>query len=702
MKKLLMALALLPLMAGAYETWTDPSTGIRWTYTILDDGTISLGDGYSATAVNRDTSGSLDILPTINGRAVTSIGDFSFQGCAGLTSVVIPDGVTSIGEHAFASCVALKTVSIPASVENLGGEDYCSNPLPVKGVFEGCDCLMSIEVAAENSYYADVGGVLYDRQTKVLITCPNGRSGSMTIPLGVTSIGDSAFEDCRGVTSVVIPSSVASIGDGAFCGCSGLTSVSICEGVAHIGAGAFSGCRGLSSVIIPLSVATIGDYAFSDCSGLMSIAIPSSVMSIGYSAFDGCGGLSSIFVNADNKAFCSIGGVLYDKAKTILIKCPEGMRGVLRIPASVEEIAEGALAISDGWYYVANIELQSIEVESPNSTYDSVDGILYDKKKAELVWCPAGKEGAVVISSGTMIVGEAAFAGCSGLTSVTIPEGVMTVGDFAFCGCSGLTSVTMPEGVMSIGHSAFRGCKWLTSMMIPSSVTSIGMDVFAGCKGLKEIVVDASNRFYCSRDGVLYDQAESKLICCPDGITGAVTIPMGVTGIDWESLGACSGLTAIRIDALNSEYSSLDGVVYDKSQRVLIRCPPGKTGTVTIPSSVVDVAWGAFSGCSSLSDIVVAANNLEYSSQDGILYDKRKSTLIRCPGGKTGAITIPSIVTSIEDYAFEGCSKLTSMTMHEGVIWIGYCAFEGCNRIRSMTIPSSVISIGVDGWGSQP
>jgi len=138
-------------------------------------------------------------------------------------------------------------------------------------------------------------------------------TGAVTIPLTlggkpVTSLGESAFYNCSGLTSVTIPNSVTSIGEWAFCYCSGLANVTIGNGVTSIESGAFADCRGLESVTIPDSVTSIGDWAFSGCSGLMNMSIPASVTRIGDSAFWGCGGLTSMTIpdsvnNIEGRAF---------------------------------------------------------------------------------------------------------------------------------------------------------------------------------------------------------------------------------------------------------------------------------------------------------------------------------------------------------------------------------------------------------------
>ena len=211
--------------------------------------------------------------------------------------------------------------------------------------------------------------------------------------------------------------------------------------------------------------------------------------------------------------------------------------------------------------------------------------------------------------------------------------------------------------VTSIGNSAFSRCSSLTSVTIPNSVSSIGCAAFSNCSGLTSIDVALENTHYSSIDGVLYNYAQDILIQCP-GAKTSVTIPNSVTSIGESAFSGCSGLTS-----------------------------------VTIPNNVTSIAWSAFSNCSGLTSIDVASENTHYSSIDGVLYNYAQDTLIQCPGAKT-SVTIPNSVTSIGGGAFYGCSGLISVTIGNNVTSIGDDAFYECSGLISVTIPNSVTSIG--------
>ena len=237
---------------------------------VIEDGVTSIG-AYAFY----NCSSLTDI--TISG-SVTSIGKSAFYNCSSLTDITIPGSVTSIGEIAFSWCSNLTSIEIPSSVTSIGESAFSSTP-------------WLTNKRQENGSLVIVNGILIDGRT-----C----SGEVTIPDGVTNIGNRAFQDCTDLTSVVIPEGVTSIGEFAFQNCTGLTSITIPDGVTSIGMTAFYGCRSLTSINIPEGVTSIGAFAFFECAELTSIKIPSSVTSIGDFAFSGCNNLNEITVPCDS------------------------------------------------------------------------------------------------------------------------------------------------------------------------------------------------------------------------------------------------------------------------------------------------------------------------------------------------------------------------------------------------------------------
>ena len=323
------------------------------------------------------------------------------------------------------------------------------------------------------------------------------------------------------------------------------------------------------------------------------------------------------------------------------------------------------------------------------ATYDIYTYVFSSDNKVTITGCDKSAKGAITIPSEidgksvTSIEG-AAFLGCTGLTSITIPNSVTSIGYAAFEDCTGLTSITIPNSVTSIGNSAFDGCTGLTSITIPNSVTSIGVTAFDGCTGLTSINVTSGNNYYSDNNGVLFNKKKTELIRYPEGKSQtSYTIPDSVTSIGWEAFERCTGLTSITIP---DSVTSIGATAFD-----------GCTGltSITIPDSVTSIGDLAFQDCTDLTSINVASGNNYYSDNNGVLFNKKKTALIRYPEGKSQtSYTIPNSVTRIGYYAFEDCTGLTSITIPNSVTSIETGAFFYCIGLTSITIPNSVTRIG--------
>ena len=337
--------------------------------------------------------------------------------------------------------------------------------------------MLMVSVQGEANVVASGDGWTLSDDGTLTVTGNNVRVASdnrvkkVVVSSSVTSIGAYAFSGCFGLASVEIPSSVKSIGERAFQGCGLTGELKIPSGVTSIGVAAFSGCSGLARVEIPSSVKSIGEIAFSGCSGLTGeLKIPSGVTSIGHDAFSRCSGLASVEIP---NSVTSIGAYAFSGCSRL---------ARVAIPSSVTSIGSGVFSGCSG--------LESIEVDKDNTKYDSRGGCnaIIETEANTLV---AGCKNTVIPSSVTSI-GDHAFSGCSGLTSVEIPSSVTSIGYEAFYGCSGLESVEMPNSVTSIGEWAFYGCSGLANVEIPNSVTSIGRSAFSGCSGLASVEIPNS------------------------------------------------------------------------------------------------------------------------------------------------------------------------------------------------------------------
>jgi hypothetical protein len=255
-------------------------------------------------------------------------------------------------------------------------------------------------------------------------------------------------------------------------------------------------------------------------------------------------------------------------------------------------------------------------------------------------------------------IGDFAFLGTS-LTSVTIPNSVTGIGDYAFDACLALTGVTIPNSVTNIGHAAFLNCDSLPDVTIPASVSNIGTRAFDQCPGLQAITVVAQNVYYSSVNGVLFDKSQNTLIRYPESLEGSYTIPSGVCNVGGYAFRGCLALTS-----------------------------------VTMPNSVTNIADYAFDYCFSLTNFTVGAQNAFYSSVNGVLFDKSQNTLIACPEGLGGSYTIPDFVTNIGTNAFAECISLTNVTISGSVTNIGDYAFYFCYSLSSVMIGTNVTALG--------
>ena len=269
----------LPIVSESVADVASAETYGDFEYSVLDDGTVEITK-YIGSAEK------VEIPEKINGKSVTSIGNYAFEYCENITSVTIPDSVTSIGFRVFSNCTSLTSITIPNSVTSISGE-----------AFENCTSLTAINVASENSNYVSVNGVLYNKDKTTIICYPAGKKdNNYKIPDSVTEIDDYAFNGCISLSSVTIPNSVTSIGVYAFEYCASLKSITIPDSVPLVGPGAFSNCTNLTSVTIQNGVMYIGNEAFANCTSLTGITIPDSVTWIGRYSFDGCTSLTSITI----------------------------------------------------------------------------------------------------------------------------------------------------------------------------------------------------------------------------------------------------------------------------------------------------------------------------------------------------------------------------------------------------------------------
>ena len=445
-------------------------------------------------------------------------------------------------------------------------------------------------------------------------TYENGK-GIIKFDSDVTSIGVSAFDSCTSLTSITIPDGVTSIGDYAFWFTS-LESVIIGNGVASIGQWAFSYCTSLTSIALPDSITSIGDLAFQECCSLTSITIPISITSIGNSAFGSCSSLTSVYYKGDLSAWCKISFGGYD-ANPLNNGAKLYLNGVevtnITIPSDITKIK--------GHTFEGCKSLTSVTI--PDSV-TSIEGFAFHICKSLTN---------VTIGNSVTSIGAYAFNHCTSLTSVTIGSGVVSIGQWAFSNC-GLTSIIIPNSVTSIGNGTFEGCRSLTSITIPNSVTSIGYTTFSDCENLTSVTIPDS--VTSIGYGAFRYCTSLTSVTIPDSVTSigeyafidctsltSITIPNGVTSIGECAFSDCTSLTSITIpDSVTSigvcafvyctSLTSFYGKFASSDNRCLIidgvlnafAIGCGSTEYV-IPDSVISIRAAAFSGCNSLTSITI-------------------------------------------------------------------------------------------------
>lgn len=517
-----------------------------------------------------------------------------------------------------------------------------------------------------------------------LISCDKNASGTVTIPetvdseygkLPVTRISYSAFEDCYNITKIIIPDSVTEIGNWAFENCTNLTSITIPDSIVSIGSRAFSGCSSLiyneynnglylgnsinkyvvfakanSSDITSCNIYNgtriILNAAFSNCYNLTSLEIPDSVISLGAYAFEYCTSLSSLKISGN--------------LNEIGWRAFENCTGLMNIT-----IGSGNAEIDP--YDLICDSLVNIEVDKNNSQFSSHDGVLYNKDMTELLIYPKSRtETEFTIPDSVIEIYGLAFRGNSVLTTINIGTGVTSIGGYTFENCTGLNSIIIPDNVTEIRSNAFSGCTGLKNIIIGNGVTSIGDYAFYNCTGLTSIEIGNN---VISIDYYAFSNCRS---------LSNVVIGSGLSYLGWEPFDECTALKNIEVDKNNNCYSSVDGVLFNKDVTEMVIFPKSKEVTeYTVPNGVISIGY-LLSDCTNLVSVTLpeSITELYYSAFSG------------CTSLKN--ISLPDNLREIPPYAFSGCTNLESITIPESVTYIGARVFEGCTSLKHINVSNKI------------
>ena len=548
--------------------------------------------------------------------------------------------------------------------------------------------------------------------------------------VAVKTIGSNAFKDIQNITNVIIPSSVENIENSAFEGCTALSSITIPSSVICIGNNVFKNCKQLSEISIPCSVTSFGwgnfigwgsdqkitityggftgssstwsscsakvivtipegttsisNAAFEYCTGLSGIIIPDFVTSIGNDAFNGCTSLTEITIP---NSITNIGSYAFKGCSSLM---------EINIPSSVTTLRGRAFS---GW-----TSDQTIIINYGGFSSDSY------------TWKESSAKIKVTLPEGTTTINRSAFSNWTGLTEITIPDSVTAIESYAFQGCTSLIEVTIPDSVTSIGQDAFdnctnlkslklpefittipssmcSGCVNLMSIKIPDSVTRIEWYAFSGCSSLKEVTFGgnisfiSSDAFYNCTSSISFTEGTTTIPAWVGdrfkGVT-ALNIPASVSTINTNlfydyRIGLHKEMSTITVSPDNQYYSAENGILFNKDKTVLIRWPSA-CGTITIPDSVTEIKQGAFAHSTDIDSVIIPPSVKTIG----------ENAFYECPC----SIVFADGWAEIPEKALYKASMIKGVTLPNSVTSIGDSAFYGCSSLESLAIGNSIVHIG--------
>lgn len=316
------------------------------------------------------------------------------------------------------------------------------------------------------------------------------------------------------------------------------------------------------------------------------------------------------------------------------------------IPATLTKISDYA--------FYGCTAISSFSVVSSNTRYSSNNGVLFNKSQDTLFIFPPSKGSSYTIPSTVKHIGNSAFDNCLKVSSISIPSSVTSIGSYAFSYCSGITGdLILPSSLKKLGEGAFYGCWNLTGTInIPSTLVDLGNYCFLESNNVMAINVATSNPVYSSDNGLLFSKNVDTLFVCPPAKSATINIPSTVKLIGSHAFYNCSKLT----------------------------------GTLNIPQIVDYIGYYAFYGCTGLSSFSVDSNNSFFTSEDGVLLSKNKDRLIACPVFKTGQYQMPSSIKEIDPSAFAFCQISGILNLPANVSYIGDYTFYNCTQITNIEV----------------
>lgn len=515
---LCLLVTLLPLGARAAETVATGTCGENITWTLTDDGTLTVsGEGEAAeyTYSYPWQDYAEQITRVVFESGVTNVPNRAFGFYyPNLESVEIDLHLKVIGDSAFAECTSLSDVKFPYYVEVIGAGAFSNTAITSLNI--GTIMMQSIGSGAFS----------------------NTPLETVYLAHGLKELGDEVFSGCTNLKSAVLPSSLESVGMHLFLDCTSLEKVNISGALTYIADTMFKGCTSLKGFELHERVESIGMESFA-YSGLTSITIPMSVTAIS-SSFRGCVNLTEITFLGD-------------------------------APTFVSDSFDGVMATV---YYPENNESWSEEVMQDYGgtlTWESYIPTVASGTTGDLTWTLDGRGTLTIFGDGeinvyetgwkkykdqvkTLVIEEGVTGSVSGFTfyenlaSVSLPSTITRIGKDTFGGCEKLTEIVFPENLVTIDSNSFGGCVGLTEVYIPASVTEFGARPFGGCVNLAGIWVDENNPSFTSdANGVMYSKDMTELVEAPGMLAGEYVIPETVTSIRWAAFDSCTRLTSVTI-----------------------------------------------------------------------------------------------------------------------------------------------------------
>ena len=633
----------------------DCGTGVTFTLsnmelTISGEGAIDdYSEGGAPWYANRG-----DIETIVIGNGITAIGSYAFAGCRNVTSVTIGTAVTTIGKGAFDECAALTLVAIPEKVTTIGD-----------GAFADCSSLSNV-----------------------------------TGMDGVTKIGANAFASTA-IAVMNLPKEIASIGTGAFKKCTKLTAIYVeapdsdtdteaarqyasVDGVLYDYAKETLLCYpgGKSgSFTVPEGVKEIADYAFYGAAGVTGVTLARETETIGNHAFE-----DSSLTGMTCPALCKLDYVGEDAFRASKLT-------TFQVPVNLAIICEGAFA--------ACTSLTAFTVDSGNTDYMAVNGVLFSADGSALYAYPAGKTGAYTVTAQkdatSVAVAEKAFQGATGLTMVTLDGTVDEICASAFSGCTSLQTVTLGASVGYIGKDAFNGCKAISQLNY--TATEAEWNAFTASESFgtgNTALVNAANKTFTyvesetvaegscgtgarwtlddkgvltvSGTGDMNEYTETSLVPWVDYVDQIKTVKVltGITAIGSYCFFGCENLSSVSI---------ADSVV-----RLGSFAFAGCTALtqVQLPAGLISLGNGVFR-YSHVAAFTISTDNDSYMTADGVLFSKNGKMLISFPPYKAGDYTIPDGCVTIGSLAFEYNEMLDTLTIGKDVTGVYPDSFRAGN-----------------------